>query len=178
MMPRPPGHWLLLLLLVVASGCDTLEPEDQITLPPATLELSFRFSNTLQGISREIVSEDTYNLDRFLADNQYTRAEVISARVTSARIRLTTPFQETLDALSDIDVSLQANQAGIRTIATLAAPPVDKNAALSPAGGETATPFVQGGPFQGVLGFTGQRDVDEEFLLFVTLTLEVAVEGI
>ncbi|MEZ4701088.1 MAG: hypothetical protein R2834_12200 [Rhodothermales bacterium] len=164
--------------LILLGGCDTLEETGVITLQPATAELSFRFSNTQQGISREVTAESSVNLESFLNDNQYTRSDVVAARVTGARIRITTPFQENLAVLSDLELALQSNQDGPDAIATLADPPADKNASMSVLSGRSITSYVQGGPFQGVLSLVGQKDVEDEYLLFVTLTIEVDVEGI
>ncbi|MDZ4698112.1 MAG: hypothetical protein SH809_00280 [Rhodothermales bacterium] len=167
---------VLLAGVLALSGCEVLEEVGVITLQPATVEMSFRFSNTLTGITREVTSEETLSLDDVLADNQYTREEVVSARVTSARIRITTPFQETLEALSDIEVALQSTQRGPDIVATLTDSPDAKEATMNPSGRAIGA-YVEGGPFQGVLSLVGAKDVDEDFLVFVTLTVEIDVEG-
>ncbi len=167
---------MLLAGVFALSGCEVLEEVGVITLQPATVEMSFRFSNTLTGISREVTSEETLNLDDLLADNQYTREEVVAARVTRASIRLTTPFQETLEAISDIEIALQSSQRGPDVVATLANPPADKNASMD-VSGRAIGAYAENGPFQGVLSLVGAKDVDEDYLVFVTLTVEVDVEG-
>jgi hypothetical protein len=168
---------LAIVAALLCGGCEVLEPTGVITLQPATVEVSFRFSNVLQGLSRQTTAEETINLDAFLLDNQFTRSDVVAARVTRLRVRLTTPFQETLAAFSDIQIVLQATSGlGPDLVGTLDAPPDAREATLSVAGA-TITPYVQGGPFQAVLRTVGALDVDEDFLLFATLTIEVDVEG-
>ncbi len=180
MTPRPAisraSAVILLASVFALSGCEVLEEVGVITLQPAMVEMSFRFSNTLVGISREIVSEETLNLDAVLANNQYTRDDVVAARVTGARIRITTPFQETLRALSDIEIALQSNQRGPDVVATLGTSPESKEAAMS-LSGRAIGAYAQNGPFQGVLSLVGAKDVDDDYLVFVTLTVEIDVEG-
>lgn len=120
-MYKVPAYRLFLSLILVAlimvpSGCDTLDPGRESLVTET--DVSFEFRTTAEQLSGGTVISSETNLDvaDALAEIGFAKADIVSAEVVGAQLRQVQPLTATLgDVLSSATLRLSAggNEASV-----------------------------------------------------------------
>jgi hypothetical protein len=169
-----------LLLLVMTSGCDTLDlgGGDTITLTTTVRDICFRFTGITDGASRSVVSEDGINLASFLLSEGFSKADVVSARVQSAEIRILFPQGQNLSVFEAANLQLRTGGEGGVSVASSSDLANARNDALTVSTGRDIATLVQAPSFEGLLQLVGAANLQDDFEVTVNLTIAVDVEGL
>ena len=168
-----------LSILLLTSGCDTLDldPGQSIILTTSTGEICFRFTGVSADGSKSILSVDSFDLGAFLEQEGFSKAEVISATVSSADMRLVFPLGESLDMLERATVSLRASGAGEVAVASASSFSDTRSTSLQVQSSNIGG-IVRASSFQGVLEFDGAQTVSDDIEISVELDIRIEVEGV
>ncbi len=165
------------LVLLLTTGCDALDvvPGESISLSTSRV-ICFEFSNVTDGQSKTITSTDILDLDSFLADQGFTKSEVIGAEVTGITMRLRFPSQVDFSVLEDASLSLRAGSINT-TIGNSSNLGSSRTVSLNETGSDVGS-LIRASSFQGELDLTGAASLQDEFLIEVELDFSVEVEGV
>ncbi len=172
---RPLAVFFAVLLLTTA--CDALDvvPGDSISLTTSRV-ICFEFSNITDGQSKTITSTDILDLDAYLADQGFTKSEVIGAEVTGITMRLRFPSQADFSVIENASLSLRAGSINT-TIGNSSNLGTSRTANLNETGSNVGS-VIRASSFQGELDLTGAASLQDDFLIEVELDISVEVEGV
>ena len=176
-------HCLLLWTLVssaafTTSGCDIIEAtEDTILLPATTVELCFRFERTSTSQELTVVSEASASLARYLQNEGYSTADVVTATITEGDLRFAFPLNETFALFEEADIRLRA---GGREASVLRSWSGSNTRSMILDVNETQDvgAIVSASSFEGVLVHTGARSTDGMLEVMLTLVVQLEVQGV
>ncbi len=168
---------VLAMLLWMTSGCDALDvlPNEAIGLKTSRV-ICFEFTGLTDGSSKTVVSSDSFDLDSFLADQGFSKTEVLGAQVDDITLRLRFPGQQNLSVFEDASITLRAGS--INTIIGSATDLGTGRTAIIPESGNDLARIISATSFQGVLNVTGAASIQDDFLVEVEIEISVEVEGI
>lgn len=168
---------VLALLLWMTSGCDALDvlPSETISLNTSRV-ICFEFTGLTTGSSKSVVSSDSFDLDSFLAEQGFSKSEILGAEVDDITIRLRFPGQSNLSVFDEASISLRAG--AVNTTIGSATDLGTGRTAILPTSGNDLARIVSAASFQGVLDVTGASSIQDDFLVEVEVEFSVEVEGI
>lgn len=177
---RPMGIGVLLVLVaVVLASCDAVTATEPITLQSKTV--SFRFEFDSEGVSPggsvDAQSNADVDLGPELLSDGFTKAEVITATVTSVELERISPTQVNLNFLEEASIDFAASGISTRTIAGSNSLPDSRTAMLSVTSANVTT-FVVAPSFRAVLNVVPESVPEGEWVLRSNVTLRIDVEGV
>lgn len=180
---------LLLVVLIggVLAGCDSaVSGEETIVLTAEVstddqgdpIRFTFQADDYETGRLADVQCGCSLDLGEFLADRGFTKADIVSATVQAARLRMLFPIQERLDFLNRAILKLEASGNSVTEIAELEDFPASAEASLTPRSGRDVAGFVDDGSFEPILQIDPARLLaGREYEIGLVLTIRVEVEG-
>lgn len=166
-------------VLMLLPGCDTTSSPEPITLQP--IETTFRFDFASRNLepdgTLEVPSSASVDLNDLLTEG-FSKAEVLSAEVTSVELERLSPLSDLSLFMRNASFSLQGGTGTPVTVAGLTDFPDAVSADMTLASDTRVTNVVTGSSFSGVLDVDVNAAEEEDFVLLVTVTLQVRVEGV
>ena len=162
-------------------GCDSLvDGGETVFLQPKSVTFRFEFPSESVSPNTEasVPSAASVDLGPLVAQDGYTKSNVISVQIESAELRRRQPPNVNLNFIRDVEVFLQGPGGGAVSVATLGSPPAATSGNLQVTGGRDVATQVTGQNFSARLDFVPTNVLpDEDYELEVTLRLRIEVEG-
>ena len=170
---------LLALVGVVIASCDAVTATEPITLQSKTVSFRFEFDSdgVTPGGSVGVQSEADVDLGPELLSDGFTKAEVISATVTSVELERISPTTVNLNFLEEASIEFAASGIAGRSIAGSNSLPDNRTAMLSVTSANVTT-FVVAPSFRAVLNVVPESVPEGGWVLRSNVTLRIDVEGV
>lgn len=168
---------VFITLLLLTTGCDVLDvvPGDTIFRSTSRV-VCFEFTNLTSGASKTVVSTDTINLDSFLADEGFSKSEIMGAEVSDITFRLRFPGQQNLSVVDRASIALRAGSSNT-TVGTSSDLGSGSTTTFSLSGNNVSSQ-LKAASFQAVLDITGAATIQDDFLIEVEMEFNVELSGV
>lgn len=170
---------LAAVVAITTASCDVVATTDPLTLQAKTV--SFRFEFDSEGIESgetvEAQSVESVDMGPILSADGFTKAEVLSATITSVELERISPANVNLDFLEQAELAFTASGMSRRSIASSASLPASRDAPLSIANSDVMT-FVVAPTFRAVASVVPATVPQAGFVLRANVTLRIRVEGV
>ena len=183
-MMRHPLHAPFLIVattLVLLSGCDSLTDGsgESIFLNTTIEDICFELSSISNGQSVSVgaVAADAIDIGPFLDQQNFSKSDVVGAQVTSVRLRMIFPIQESLASIRDVTVRLSSTSGGGTAVASLSTFSDSRSANLE-TNGASVSSIVSGTSFQAILDLTGASNISEDVVIEAEIAIQVEVAGL
>lgn len=171
-----------LLLLLGLAGCDTVDSNEPVVLFADVDVFRFTFeADAIDANSPAVLTADAeVDLAAFLRQQGFTKDEVISATVSSARLEIIFPVSETADFMDEAILLLDADGLPTLEVAEQTSFPSDNDeVTLTVRSGRDVADYVQAPTFTSVLRIDPARlEAGEDYELVAVLRLRIEVEGV
>lgn len=185
-MKKTRGVWqlvcavaLVLMVAISTSSCDAIIEPRPVDLSATT---SFRFEFSTQGVTPgqtlQVQSEESANLQSELDRFGYTKAEVISATVTSVELERINPTSIDLSVLDEALLAFSASDVSTKNVASSESLPGSRTANLQVGTSSDVTSFVTAPSFRGSLTVVPNTVPQGGFVLRATVTFRIQAEGV
>ena len=115
----------------------------------------------------------------FLADRGFTKADVLSATIKSARLVMLFPISERLDFLDTAILKLSASGNSVTEVAQLSAFPQAREVELTPLAGRNVAGFLDDSTFAPILQIDASRlQASAEYEIGLVLEIRLELAGI
>ena len=169
----------LAALLLLLPACDTVGEigNENVIL---TRDATFAFDFQVDAPQASLRATSTNQVDLAGQLEGFTKAEILSATVTSARLTRIQPVRADLSELMNAaTLELTASGASATSIAQLASPPASAEAQLTITGSPAVTSHVKASSFGAALTFTNLAVPSLGVYRFeATVRLRIEVEGV
>ena len=173
--------------LILVSGCDSNSMSDRIILSHTFSEdidgdpirIMFSSDDIQNGELRAFSCSCLLDIGPFLTSRSFSKAELLDARVTSARLKSFFPIGERLDFLDQVELVLDANGTGAETVAEDDTFPSSQEIALSVIQGNSITALLIRPQFTVILRVDPSSITpDTQYELGIDFTVELEMEGV
>ncbi|NNF03152.1 MAG: hypothetical protein HKN17_01695 [Rhodothermales bacterium] len=178
----------LLLATLVLSGCDTDSLGGDSVILTHTIsedingnDVVFAFSSgdIQEGRLVDIFCGCTLDIEAFLNDQGFTKSELISATVQSARIVMLFPTSEQLNFLDEAILKLGATGASDTEVANVSDLPAAREVNLQTLSSRDVSSYLERPGFEPILQINaGDLTDGEDYELSVILTVRMELEGV
>ena len=185
---RRSAFLTLILATLVLSGCDTDSlGGDSVFLTHTISEdvdgddviFSFSSGDIQEGRLVDLSCGCTLDVEAFLNDQGFTKAELVSATVQSARIVMLFPTSEQLDFLDEAILKLGATGASDTEVANTTNLPATREVNLQTLSNRDISSYLERPGFEPILQINaGDLTDGEDYELSVILTVRMELEGV
>ena len=185
--PRCPAPQRLALagslaLLTLAGCSEDLVGGGEPVILSFTEEVQFEFTSEaamMMGQTTEILASDRIDLAEEMRRQGFGKAEVLSATVESARLRVQFPLGVNADFLNAATLQIEAAEQPGATVATQTDFPSAREATLDVRAGENVIGYVTAPDFGLVLEVDpAELQNEEDYQLRLTIQFRVEFEGV
>ncbi|GIV59492.1 MAG: hypothetical protein KatS3mg043_0581 [Rhodothermaceae bacterium] len=179
---------LAVLALLLLTGCDSVGEEGgTIVLRPEVSEdaegrdISFRFVSDgfPVGQLRDVSCDCEVDLGPFLQDQGFSKADLVSARLESARLVMLFPIDEQFDFLDQAILKFEADGLSATEVANRSGFPAAREATLNVLPNRDVTAFLTRNDFEVILQINARELVpSEEYEMALVMTFRLEVEGL
>lgn len=176
-----------LLAAITLGGCDTVSPGGDTVRLTVEIEedadgspVAFSFAGTTPtGRLVDVRCGCAIDLGPWLTTQGFSRSDVVTAEVASARLVMGTPPTGTLAFLDQANLKLEAQGLSATEVANRSAFPSAREAALTVLPGRNVAAFVERPAFEPVLQIDASSlQATAGYQLYLVLTLHVTVSGL
>ena len=181
------ARFLVLAAFVALAGCDTTITDPDVVIlshdltrsgDGSAVTFAFAADNLTVGQSKVLRCGCTVDLDPWLSSNGFTRADIVDATVTSAKLRVNFPVSENVDFLGDAVVRFEASGRQPMDVASRSSFPAAREATLSPLAGRSVAGFASSDEFSPVLVIEpADLMAGEDYQLTLEIKLRVELQG-
>jgi hypothetical protein len=178
----------LLAAALLLTGCDTNSlGGDSVFLTQTISEdinggdiiFSFSANDVEEGRLVDLSCDCTLDVEDFLNDQGFTKAELVSATVQSARLVMLFPTSEQLDFLDQAILKLDAPGVSVTEVANLTGFPSAREVNMQTLTSRDVASFLDGSGFEPILQIEpANLTADEDYELSVILTIRMELEGV
>jgi|GEM_PF-1630504 len=184
---RPPAWIICGLIILVMNGCDSGNNSDNtITLQAEVSQdmngkdVSFKFSSDSfpTGRLEDVSCECNIDLESFLDSRGFTRADLLSAKLKSARLVMLFPVSERLDFLNQAILKFEADGVSVTEVANQGSFPTNREADLSVLANRDITSFLSRSNFDAILQIDAKQLLPaEDYEMALVMDIEMQVKG-
>jgi len=177
----------VLILIILIAGCDTAGMSDGIVLVHTVdetvggdpIRFAFSSSDVQSGVLTTVSCGCTLDVGGFLQSNSFSKAEILTARVTGARVKSVFPIGQRLNYLDELRLTVAGNSSGTEDIAGSDSFSNTQEKALTVTGGNTVADLVRQSGFTARIGVDPSNTMSStDYELEVEFTIEFEMEGI
>lgn len=162
-------------VLLILSGCDTLEDAGETVILTREATFRFEFNTTSTQASQQVNSVGRVDLGGDL--NNFDKSEILAATVTDVVVERLQPVGENLSDLMDsISLQLEASGASAPMVAQLSPLPDNREASLALTSNTSITNHVKAPNFGARLSLTNVAP--DNYVLEVRVQIRLEMEGI
>ncbi len=190
MIERMPLRWLPVLLLLggVLAGCDAAGEETRtLVLQPEVLEdrqgrdISFTFMSDAFPVGQleDIACGCAIDLGPYLQAQGFSKADIVSARLESARLVLLFPISERFDFLDEAILKFEADGLSATEVANRSEFPASREVELNVLANRDVTGFLVRNDFEVILQIDARAlEPSEDYEMVLVMTFRLEVEGL
>ena len=182
LLPARRLSFVFLMIVLLLTGCDAVDTgSGSLVLQPKEAVFRFSFSTDVvqTGQPSDIPSDNTVDLTSALSADGFTKAEVLGARLTSARLERINPLGVEISFLDDANVLLTAAGLSSTSVATQTTFPAGRSVNLNVVSGTSLSAPITRPSFSAILRITPNTLLaNEDYILEVKLSIEIEVEGV
>jgi hypothetical protein len=187
-MRNPARLFVAALLLVGLAACDSaalsdnvvvLRPEVSAGSDGTPVRFSFQASEVPTGRLTDILCNCALDVADYLSDRGFTKSDIVSATLESARLVMLFPISERLDFLDQAILKFQAPGNSVTEVAEQVTFPQAREVTLTPQSGRDIAGFLDESTFEPILQIDAaslQAGGDYEIGLVLTLRLELLAD--
>lgn len=178
----------LLLATLILSGCDTDSLGGDSVFLTTTIsedidgdDVIFAFSSgdIQEGRLVDLSCGCTLDIEAYLNDQGFTKAELVAATVQSARIVMLFPTSEQLNFLDEAILKLSATGASATEVANISTLPAAREVNLQTLSNRDISTYLERPGFEPILQINaGDLTDGEDYELSVILTVRMELQGV
>jgi len=176
------------LALFLVSGCDTTDPGGDTVILRTEIKndsdgdpirFSFSSDNITAGRLEDVGCNCTLDIGSFLQGQGFTKTEIFSATVESARLVLLFPLNEQFNFLNEVILKLEASGLSATEVANLQSSPSVREVALNVLPNRNISGFLQRATFAPILQVNANLlNPNEDYEVALVLNLRIEMEGL
>ena len=167
------------LMALVGGGCDAADDEAVILTTEETFFFSFDADDVSDGAPLSLVSEGRADLGPFLSSRGFTKAEITTVLVASARLEVLRPINENVDVLGSVILEVEAEGADREVAQQARLSAGDDDVELEVLPNRNIATFVRNGDFGAIVTIEPRDPTPgETYELGVVMNLRIELEGL
>lgn len=181
------GLFFAVFITLTGLGCDSGPGDNRIILSHTfsddvsgnPIRISFDGADVQAGEVRNVSCNCSLDVGLFLASRSFSKSELLSATITSAKIKSVFPIGERLDYLTMVSLILESSELPPKTVATRESFPSSQESALSTIPDVNTRDILASPEFSSALSIELDAvDASTQYQLSLEFTVELTLEGL